>query len=521
MAPLTSRAQPIGNPGAAVPQVSNARPLLLRPDAIVVDLHDLSEGFDVGGVSDVEIGDFTGDGRPDVAVAWYATDFDDDYRNLRRLTILTTAAVPQFVRVAEIDLYEIDDDFLLLSVFYNGTSDVAAGDFDGDGDRDLAVLPFFGDELWLIENLGGGQFAPVWKPIFGVNSPGQFITPPEARAADLNGDGRDELIYISDATQRINFAAVHFWTTTGGVSEMHRVNWEGAGGASLNWTRSLAIGDFAGDSRPDVCFTGTDPSTSFETDPRVMIWYNLNLSSGTYSVAQFTPGFVCSDSVAVKLPSETRGLVLTDIEGTRVEHWERTGGLNFALVAAVDGYAGLSPDRGMSAEVADIDGDNDADLITKQKLGGGGNTNQIEITIGSQVDGITWERVDPTPIETIGFENDYFNQVLRSDNLAVGDLFGNTLREIVGGFSSYSASLTREAGIGTIRIGVWQNSCVGDINGDGVVDSVDLTLVFENWMRCRGESGFDADSDLDKSGCIDETDLDVLLGDWQCTATTE
>jgi hypothetical protein len=72
----------------------------------------------------------------------------------------------------------------------------ALGDFDGDGDLDLAVtesiqLPNFGTPaIYLVENAGAGVFRPGLDLAFG-----EFPELPEwIDVADLDGDGDNEIL---------------------------------------------------------------------------------------------------------------------------------------------------------------------------------------------------------------------------------------------------------------------------------------------------------------------------------------
>ena len=52
------------------------------------------------------------------------------------------------------------------------------------------------------------------------------------------------------------------------------------------------------------------------------------------------------------------------------------------------------------------------------------------------------------------------------------------------------------------------DSIPGDINGDGVVDGTDLSILLGYW-------GLDApDVDINGDGVIDGTDLSIVLGHW-------
>ena len=50
--------------------------------------------------------------------------------------------------------------------------------------------------------------------------------------------------------------------------------------------------------------------------------------------------------------------------------------------------------------------------------------------------------------------------------------------------------------------------CPGDLDGDGLVDGADLTILLADW----GLS--DSVADLSDDGLVDGADLSALLGDW-------
>ena len=500
----------------------SSSPLFYKARPTLIQVAELGAWIDGATITDVEVLDFNKDGRNDLAVAWYATDYQNMLgNNLRFLTIFIGEGT-SFSRLVDIDLYVPDYGMETKSIFRNGTSDIGIGDFDGDGDPDLAIMPFFGDELWFIENLGGGQYAQHLKFPFGYNSTGNFLTPPEALAADFDGDGRDDLVYLTDPIQRYDDRMVHFWKTDSTIENIDRVEWW-TFEQDIEWIRGLAVADFDGDERPDICFSGSNDIDE-AADPVLTFWYDLSLGSGLFATYYEYPSMLCSDVVALQPdPDCPPGVILADLHGTTVQHWPHAcaGGLDFVPSAEITGYAGLSEDRGMAAVLADVDGDGDLDLVTKQKLGSVDDSNQIEITLSAE-QGAIWVRVDPTPIDTTGFQTDQYNGILRPQNLAVADLYGNTLPEIVAGFyASESAPSKGSRTLSTLDIAIWSNSCLGDATLDGRTNSDDVDAVNLSLGTCRistnaPRADYNPDADIDKSGCIDEIDLDLVQADLGC-----
>lgn len=488
--------------------------LLYVPGPVILPLGEFTD-YDELAVSDVALGDFDNDGRLDVAAAWFVTDTGDYLRNLRRLTIYFNEGA-SFVMGAEVDLYVPDMSQETLSIFYIGTASLGTGDYDGDGDLDLAVMPYFGDEIQVVENRGDRMFVSHVKYPYTWNSEGNPLTPPKVAAGDFDLNGRVELVYVCDPSAQYLGRMMHFWQATGGLPDIRRVDWLGGSGGVATWfVRGLAVADFDADNRPDLCYTGA-LNHDIETSPVLTFWYGFNGSTRRFSVSNAYPTMVCSDVVAVRpTPASPAGVVLGELDGTRIQYWTRSGaGMQFTMAQELTGYAGALS-RGLAIATADVDGDGDLDLVTKLRQADASNAGQVEFTRWDQTTG-QWAHATSL-VDTTGFTAALPTTFLRPSNLAVGDLFGNTLPEVVAGFAGREVeSAACAAPAHVLEIAIWANGCIGDVNRDGRTNGTDVSIVNAARGYCRGQPGFNADADIDKDGCVTEADKSLVTQTMGC-----
>src|SRR5437870_2358230 len=118
-----------------------------------------------GGSSSLAVGDFNGDGQPDLVVA--NVDSDD-------VSIL---------------LGKGDGDFQSAVTYRTGVHPVfvAVGDFNSDGNFDLAVANETSANVSVLLGRGDGTFQPAVNYCAGSN-------PESAVVADFDGDGRPDLV---------------------------------------------------------------------------------------------------------------------------------------------------------------------------------------------------------------------------------------------------------------------------------------------------------------------------------------
>jgi len=70
-----------------------------------------------------------------------------------------------------------------------------------------------------------------------------------------------------------------------------------------------------------------------------------------------------------------------------------------------------------------------------------------------------------------------------------------------------ASSATDDAELGAVPC--WFDTCLGDLNGDGVVDLADLALMLSNYGQSSGQTY--EDGDLDGDGDVDLSDLALML----------
>ena len=58
----------------------------------------------------------------------------------------------------------------------------------------------------------------------------------------------------------------------------------------------------------------------------------------------------------------------------------------------------------------------------------------------------------------------------------------------------------------------------GDVDGNGVVDGLDLTAVLSAWETTSGDPLWNPAADLDCNGIIDGLDLTEVISNWTTTA---
>jgi hypothetical protein len=117
----------------------------------------------------------------------------------------------------------------------NGPTAVAIGDFDGDGEQDLATTNAGSDNVSVLLGNGAGSFGAPLN--FGVGT-----TPFAVAVGDFNGDGKQDLV-----SANFNSANVSVLLGDGAGSFSPATNF-----AAGTFAISVAVGDFNGDGKQDL-----------------------------------------------------------------------------------------------------------------------------------------------------------------------------------------------------------------------------------------------------------------------------
>ena len=190
--------------------------------------------FDVGdGPSDIVTEDFDGDGNPDIATA---NDFSND------VSVLLGDGVGGFADATSFSVGAGD----------NRPYDIAAGDFNGDDNPDLAVSNYGSSTVAVLLGDGEGGFGDPFE--FDVAD-----SPYEILVGDLDGDGNQDIATTNPESDNIS---VLLGDGAGSFADATDLD---AGNAP--WTIDAA--DFDNDDLPDVV-------VGSQEDGLVALWLNTS-----------------------------------------------------------------------------------------------------------------------------------------------------------------------------------------------------------------------------------------------------
>ncbi|MGA7161805.1 MAG: VCBS repeat-containing protein [Bacteroidota bacterium] len=284
----------------------------------------------------VSLGDFNGDGKPDLAVADYNS-------NTVSLILNTTASgdpIPSFSN--RIDL---------------GTGErpisVAVGDLNGDGKPDLAVVNYKSSTISVFLNTTvPGSSTPSFAPRKDFTTGDR---PVSVSIRDLNGDAKPDLAVVN---YRSNTVSIFLNTTVPGIvvpSFLSKIDF-------ITGERpiSVAIGDLNGDGKPDLAVANYGSNTvSTFLNATASRSTSISFSRRTEIATGLNPQFICLKD----LNGDGRlDISVANYNSATVSVWLNTtaqGDTTFSFSTKKELTTGTAPS---SISIGDLNGDGKPDL---------------------------------------------------------------------------------------------------------------------------------------------------------------
>jgi FG-GAP-like repeat/RTX calcium-binding nonapeptide repeat (4 copies)/FG-GAP repeat len=248
--------------------------------------------FNVGsGPNSVSIGDFNGDGKPDLATAniWS--------KNTSILLNTTPTNATTLTFATKVD-FNVGD-----------ASSISIGDFNGDGKTDLAVTNVVGFDSTMTPSSTSNSLSIFLNTTATGATPPTFATkvdfntgnsPRSVSIGDFNGDGKPDLAVANSGSDT---ASIFLNTNaTGATTPTFAPKVDFNTGDS---PKSVSIGDFNNDGKPD--FAVTNASSFSDTSNSLSIFLNTTATGAT------TPTF--ATKVDFKAGSYPNGQGIGDFDG--------------------------------------------------------------------------------------------------------------------------------------------------------------------------------------------------------------
>jgi hypothetical protein len=304
----------------------------------------------------VAAGDFTGNGKLDLAVANFTND---------NVTVLLGNGNGTFTPAPGSPITDG-------SITGGEPSSIVVGDFNGDGNLDLAVANYDDNSVSVLLGKGNGTFAPA---------PGSPITVGSKPYALATGD--------FTANGKTDLAVANFGDGT--VSVLLGVgngSFNAAPGSPItvgSQPTSVAVGDFSGDGTPDLAVANSSSNT---------VSVLLGTGNGAFTAASGSPITVGADPSSV-VAADLNGdgetdLAVTNFDGNSFSLLLGNGDGTFTAAADSPIAVGNGPD---AVAEADLNGDGDPDLVV---------SNSADNTVSVLLNAAPASGTVPLPTGTLG-----------------------------------------------------------------------------------------------------------------------
>ncbi|MEM9186373.1 MAG: FG-GAP-like repeat-containing protein [Planctomycetota bacterium] len=500
-------------------EITNPRGNAFAAAGVYETALDRTEPLDI---YNTELVDLTGDNLPEIVVA---------KRETNRLTVLVNDGAGGYGGPITIDL---GVSLGASSGSPAGAIAVAHGDFNGAGSNDLAVISYYTSDVTILldYNAATGAFASTTNVTSSLgSSSGRF--PFEIVTIDADGDGDLDLATADAGTSTVSlllndgngvFSANPFTQVFSSVLP----------GAAQQEPAGLAVGDFNGDEHQDLAvanFVSVAGGGIAGGSVAVLLGDGDGgfAAAFSYDSAQelFGSGPTSIVAGAFVGGDETLDLAVSHFASNTVSILRGNGDGSFTPLAPLS-----VPEGPRDLTAADIDGDDDLDLIVSGATGSVGTEAQpaaeqavaiLRNTASRGGDGL-----DPAEVPGVAdltFGDRFFSH-------AVGDVDGNGTLDLVvadGGTSrtyvassslingGYQVSLAGTETIEDLNFAMIA-ALPGDYNGNGVVDAGDYT----HWRDHFGQTTAAAlAADGNGDGRVDAIDYTIWRDQFQAaTAAT-
>ena len=374
----------------------------------------------------------------------------------------------------------------------SGTRSIALADLDGDGDDDMVAADYFQGSLYWAENVDGlGHFQPrMPETLIDLEA----IRPSWVGATDMDGDGDLDVLVVEQGELgefKYDQGAITWYENVDGQGDFGpRQLISDETGSNCGVFSSIQLADVDGDGDSDIISKHLCKWPEPVVNP-LLSWYENMDGHGSFG----PPQAIHSERGAAYSTD------VVDIDGDGdLDILSTTGGPGWdPLVVALDAYSNSDGDgnfgsaqpigilgadivrngwAGPSLAAADLDGDDDIDVVVMGYLNG---------------KMIWYENTDGTG----GFatEQVIFTASVIARSAAASDLDGDGDMDLIAAFDD--------------RIIWYENRLIGDSNNDAIFDSSDLVIVFAAGKYeddTPGNATFD-EGDWNQDGDFDSGDL--------------
>ena len=331
----------------------------------------------------IVVGDFNGDGIPDIAGvggrgcfagpcvdASVGTALGDGKGNFTPATILDigfgtnletfSVAVGDFNGDGKLDLAvggEVNPTFSITIALGNGDGTFsykgsvatggafevfAVGDFNGDGIPDLAVANSAADIVTILLGNGDGTFAPSTAATSPTGS-----NPVAIAVADFNGDGIPDLAIGNDPQDGSSGSVTILLGNGDGTFTA------AASPATPSGVNAIAVADFTGDGKADIVVANGLTLTMLKGN-----------GDGTFTSSTITPTAGSFRAINMILVGDFNGDGKADLELSGYDFFLLGNGDGTFNVAPLELFLPATANPGQNVAAADFNGDGSTDLIS-------------------------------------------------------------------------------------------------------------------------------------------------------------